>query len=99
MHIMLERHPFGAKAPRRRCYCLGRESDICEELARPERFELPTPRSVVWCSIQLSYGRIRRRNPAKAGGRDRGRTLHEGLPPWQGCGLSSLRLEALGGAV
>ena len=27
-------------------------------LARPERFELPTPRFVVWCSIQLSYGRI-----------------------------------------
>ena len=28
------------------------------EMARPERFELPTPRFVVWCSIQLSYGRI-----------------------------------------
>src|ERR1700689_3378131 len=27
-------------------------------LARPERFELPTPRFVVWCSIQLSYGRF-----------------------------------------
>src|SRR5437762_13510141 len=27
-------------------------------LARPERFELPTPRFVVWCSIQLSYGRV-----------------------------------------
>jgi site-specific DNA recombinase len=27
-------------------------------MARPERFELPTPRFVVWCSIQLSYGRI-----------------------------------------
>ena len=26
-------------------------------LARPRRFELLTPRSVVWCSIQLSYGR------------------------------------------
>jgi hypothetical protein len=26
-------------------------------LARPERLELPTPRFVVWCSIQLSYGR------------------------------------------
>ena len=24
---------------------------------RPERLELPTPRFVVWCSIQLSYGR------------------------------------------
>src|SRR5271156_6147524 len=28
-----------------------------ERLARPERLELPTPRFVVWCSIQLSYGR------------------------------------------
>jgi hypothetical protein len=26
-------------------------------LARPKRFELLTPRFVVWCSIQLSYGR------------------------------------------
>jgi AAA domain len=26
-------------------------------LARPEGFEPPTPRSVVWCSVQLSYGR------------------------------------------
>src|SRR6266851_8101294 len=26
-------------------------------MARPERLELPTPRFVVWCSIQLSYGR------------------------------------------
>jgi hypothetical protein len=28
-----------------------------EEMARPEGFEPPTPRFVVWCSIQLSYGR------------------------------------------
>ena len=27
-------------------------------MARPEGFEPPTPRSVVWCSVQLSYGRI-----------------------------------------
>jgi hypothetical protein len=27
-------------------------------MARPERFELPTPRFVVWWSIQLSYGRF-----------------------------------------
>ncbi len=27
-------------------------------MARPERLELPTPRSVVWYSIQLSYGRM-----------------------------------------
>jgi hypothetical protein len=30
------------------------------KLARPKRFELLTPRFVVWCSIQLSYGRARR---------------------------------------
>ena len=28
------------------------------EVARPKRFELLTPRFVVWCSIQLSYGRF-----------------------------------------
>ena len=27
-------------------------------MVRPERFELPTPKFVAWCSIQLSYGRI-----------------------------------------
>ena len=27
------------------------------DVARPKRFELLTPRFVVWCSIQLSYGR------------------------------------------
>jgi hypothetical protein len=27
-------------------------------VARPEGFEPPTPRFVVWCSIQLSYGRM-----------------------------------------
>ena len=27
-------------------------------VARPKRFELLTPRFVVWCSIQLSYGRF-----------------------------------------
>ena len=26
-------------------------------MAHPKRFELLTPRFVVWCSIQLSYGR------------------------------------------
>src|ERR1700722_692160 len=29
-------------------------------VARPKRFELLTPRFVVWCSIQLSYGRFAR---------------------------------------
>src|SRR5262249_60319919 len=33
---------------------------FCTEMARPKRFELLTPRFVVWCSIQLSYGRVLR---------------------------------------
>jgi hypothetical protein len=42
---------------------------LAEKLARPRGFEPLTPRSVVWCSIQLSYGRNRRRRrpPGKAG--------------------------------
>jgi hypothetical protein len=36
-------------------------------MARPKRFELLTPRFVVWCSIQLSYGRgLHRENAANA---------------------------------
>ena len=31
---------------------------ISDLLARPKRFELLTPKFVVWCSIQLSYGRV-----------------------------------------
>jgi hypothetical protein len=34
--------------------------DVMEAMARPKRFELLTPRFVVWCSIQLSYGRVSR---------------------------------------
>ena len=49
-------------------------------LARPERFELPTPKFVVWCSIQLSYGRVGRRTE-KA---DDGRIAIGSAPPWQG---------------
>jgi hypothetical protein len=30
------------------------------KLARPKGFEPLTPRFVVWCSIQLSYGRLSR---------------------------------------
>src|SRR4029434_4323639 len=33
-------------------------AQFCTEVARPKRFELLTPRFVVWCSIQLSYGRL-----------------------------------------
>ena len=29
-----------------------------KKMARPKRFELLTPKFVVWCSIQLSYGRV-----------------------------------------
>ncbi len=45
----------------------GIEMGKCE-MAHPGRFELPTPRFVVWCSIQLSYGCIARRanGPGKA---------------------------------
>ena len=36
--------------------CAGAEMLFCR-LARPERFELPTPWFEAKCSIQLSYGR------------------------------------------
>jgi hypothetical protein len=32
-------------------------------MARPKGFEPLTPRFVVWCSIQLSYGRLFRHSP------------------------------------
>lgn len=48
-----------ARRSRRPCRLQGKR---LKRLARPERFELPTPRSVVWCSIQLSYGRSARRS-------------------------------------
>ena len=37
------------------------------KLAHPRGVEPPTPRSVVWCSIQLSYGRVPRSLPACKG--------------------------------
>ena len=33
-------------------------AELVMDVARPKRFELLTPRFVVWCSIQLSYGRL-----------------------------------------
>ena len=36
---------------------LGQLQDGCREMARRGGFEPPTPRFVVWCSIQLSYRR------------------------------------------
>ena len=41
----------------RRGHSIRIPNDMDEFLARPKRFELLTPRFVVWCSIQLSYGR------------------------------------------
>jgi hypothetical protein len=34
-------------------------TSVCN-MARPERFELPTTKFVAWYSIQLSYGRMER---------------------------------------
>jgi hypothetical protein len=42
---------------------------VYREMARPKRFELLTPRFVVWCSIQLSYGRVFRKAFRDPGGR------------------------------
>src|SRR5260370_23051788 len=60
------------------------------QLARPDGFEPPTPRFVVWCSIQLSYGRVFRMGresvpkTSKAAGNA---PLAIGFgPQWQGSG-------------
>ncbi len=37
-------------------------------MVRPERFELPTPKFVAWCSIQLSYGRKAEAELCRIGG-------------------------------
>jgi hypothetical protein len=37
---------------------LAHLKEAIDVLARSERFELPTPRFEVWCSIRLSYERI-----------------------------------------
>src|SRR6266571_2844952 len=62
-------------------------------LARPKRFELLTPRFVVWCSIQLSYGRCLCQ--ARTGKRGRGgRGIAKGLVRrWQGFGSARLRFD------
>ena len=61
-------------------------------MARPKRFELLTPRFVVWCSIQLSYGRVFRlrfglNSPhafrTKSGPRESALATGSG-PAWQG---------------
>src|SRR5260370_39343017 len=49
------------------CARLGPSFQTEKLVARPKRFELLTPRFVVWCSIQLSYGRFcAKRGPASA---------------------------------
>ena len=57
-------------------------------MARSEGFEPPTPRFVVWCSIQLSYERAQAGRPAPATRRTlskspQGRKGAAGVP--QGC--------------
>ena len=49
-------------------------------MARPKGFEPLTPRFVVWCSIQLSYGRA----VSRVGGPETVRLI--GHPVW--CGVS-----------
>ncbi len=58
VHLMLKKPLLAAGyrlAGRLRPEPSGRRIDR-GDLAHPERLELPTPRFVVWCSIQLSYG-------------------------------------------
>jgi hypothetical protein len=56
------RRGAGICAAARASFCGGNRCGSAGRMARPERLELPTPRFVVWCSIQLSYGRNRRRS-------------------------------------
>ena len=50
-------------------------------LARSEKFELPTPKFEVWCSIQLSYERLA---AACGGGGPRRIYAIGSLVPWRG---------------
>ena len=47
---------------------LEQNSTFYEEMAHPKRFELLTPRFVVWCSIQLSYGCVPCSASCRSGG-------------------------------
>ena len=51
-----------------------------KRLARRGGFEPPTPRFVVWCSIQLSYGRAMRWKGWRRLGRRGGKLLKSGRP-------------------
>ena len=68
---VVQLNPFSSKtlgaSDRERLFLCGVEQgglalqnafSALETMARPKRFELLTPRFVVWCSIQLSYGRV-----------------------------------------
>jgi hypothetical protein len=59
-------------------------------LARPDGFEPPTPRFVVWCSIQLSYGRLLRIARENVPGPAKGR-LERAFPYRLRSPLASLR--------
>ena len=48
---------FGRSSNQRRAGRVGAAAARKSEMARSERFELPTPRFEVWCSIRLSYER------------------------------------------
>ena len=50
----------------------GKQSALVR-VARPERFELPTPWFVAKYSIQMSYGRAEEKNYSKALGGNRSR--------------------------
>ena len=61
---MLTRYPRDARISRRARTIaravrgMSQAGQAVREMARSGRFELPTPRFVVWCSIQLSYERF-----------------------------------------
>ena len=67
--------------------CSQTSTDVIWLVARPKRFELLTPRFVVWCSIQLSYGRIVHvctGRPARRSAERRCEALHRDCgPAWQ----------------
>ena len=58
-HSTARRRPAAPRRRRRRGGARAADGRQHErEMARRGRFELPTPRFVVWCSIQLSYRRL-----------------------------------------
>src|SRR6185437_16332133 len=89
----MEGRPLGQlRCPPWRSVFLSSLRSAQGKLARPKRFELLTPRFVVWCSIQLSYGRVPGRRAqnllllSRKGKRGCG-IAHDltPLPPKEGC--------------